>query len=432
MTLSRNIPEVNKTINNILMSEYGTITSTLARRLGQENLNDIDKLVSSTIERARDIWSTSEIPKNPTNQLWQFITDNTSDLFCRKLKYRNINIPKNAFAAKNLYYPDSTESTENKLAMMFTCCHPSLKEETRIYLILKIMCGFTTSYIARLFSKNESAVADMIYEGKKSIIEQNIPMHIPSFYRNERLEIIQKTLYKIFENGINPYNEKLRTVPELCYISINLAKEISKHNGTSTREVYALIAAMLFRASTLSARIDEKGNVLSLKEQDRSLWDKKLISEALDYLDKSASGDKITKKHLEAGVLAVHSLSRSYRSTNWDKIIELYDRYLEIFNDTEVELERAIAVSKTKGPGEGIEALNAIENKEELKLNKLFFTTLGNLFFQTHIYDNALTNYREALKLTTKPNVRDYIKNKIGICEQRIEMTSKYRYGLSF
>lgn len=432
MALSKNIPEVNRAINNILIQEYGTITSTLAKRLGQENLNDIDNLVHNTLNAAKAIWSSSEIPNDPKNTLWQFITDNTSDLFCNKLKYKNMKRQKDHFAARNLYYPDNDESIENKVIMLFTCCHSSIDEQSRLYLVLKILCGFSTSYISRLFHRNESAVSEDIYNAKKSIIEQKIPMSIPTYNRDRRLDLVADTLLKIFENGKNPSNEKLRIVPELCHISINLAKVLASYNKTSNQKIFALISMMLFKASRLQSLVDEKGNILSLKEQDRSRWDRKMINEALDYLQRSASGEHISRMHLHAGVSAVHSLAPDYRSTDWNRIIELYDKYLQLERDPDVEIERAIAISRAKGPAEGISALNNISISSGLKNQKLYHLTYGNLYFRMHDYNSALSSYKESMLHSVKPNERNYILNKIAICEQRIDMTRKYKYGLSF
>lgn len=432
MALSKNIPEVNRAINNILIQEYGTITSTLAKRLGQENLNDIDNLVQNTVSAAKALWSSSEIPNDPRSTLWQFVTDNTSDLFCKKLSYRNIHRQKDHFATKNLYYPDNEESDENRAIMLFTCCHPSLEKECRVYLVLKILCGFSTSYISRLFAKNESRVTDQIYNAKKSIIEQNIPMSIPMYNREYRLQLVRDTLIEIFENGRNPSNEKLGTVPELCYVSINLARVLSNYKKTSSTEISALLALMLLRASRIGSITDEKGNMLTLKEQDRSKWDTGMIEEGLKYLHSSADGDTISKMHLQAGVSAVHSLARDYSSTSWNKIIELYEKYLYLNNDPDVEVEKAIAISKARGSREGIVALDRISNISDIKDKKLYYTTYGNLYFRIHEYSSALSAYRNALAHCLKPRDKNYISNKIVICEQRIEMTSRYKYGLSF
>ena len=422
MALSRNIPEVNRTINNILLHEYGTITSTLARRLGQENLIHIDDLVYNTVNAAKVQWSASQIPNDPRNTLWQFVTDNTSDLFCKKLRYRDVHRDKHRFEARNLYYPDSAESDENKVTMLFTCCHPAIDEQCRVYLILKILCGFSNSYISRVFSRNESHVSEEIYNAKKSIIEQKIPMNIPVFNFDKRLELVRDALLRIFENGRNPSNERLKIVPELCYVSINLARVLSSYHKTSIPEVYAQVSMMLFKAARLGASVDEKGNILTLKEQDRSKWDYSMISEALEYLDRSASGDFISRMHLRAGVSAVHSLSRDYMSTNWDRIIDLYDKYLNLNNEPDIEVERAIAISKARGPAEGLRAIRNMGDYSSVTDKKQYHTTLGNLYFQIHQYSMALSSYRNALDHTTKPNDKNFILNKMAICEQRIEM----------
>ncbi len=434
MALIKNNPEVNNIINRLLINDYATITSTLTKHLGQENLDNIDNLVQKTFTEAKNLWSSTSLPCNPKDSLWQILTDNTSDLFCNKLRYK-IGIKKglgNYNFLKNLNYPNEYESIDNKVAMMFTLCHPFIQPTNRIYLILKILAGLSTSYIARIFLKSEREVSKEISKAKRSIIDQHIPMVVPKNDKEKRLELILDTLWTIFDIGYYPLNEKLVAIPDLCYLSANLLKVLTNYTETASPEVDATYALMLFKISRLNSIVDGKGNILNLKEQDRSKWDKQIIKEGLKYLNRSARGNTISKRHLEAGIEAIHSLSPSYEKTDWGKIIFLCNSYLAYKYCPHVELQKAIAIAQAENPHKGIEAIKAIKHPEMLKNDKLYHTTLGNLYFQTHNYKEALPHLLQALELSQKPYEKNYLKNRIDICKKRIKMIEKYEMSPSF
>ena len=433
MTIINNNPDVNKKIDELVKEDYGTITSTLTRRFGPENIIQIDNIVAKSYKDAKSEWSGSTIPHDPKSIIWQFITDNSSDLFCIKIQNRSYNDNYSSQSSPNLNYPDREEAVENNITMLFTCCHPSINPNTRNALILKILGGYTSSDIARVLSKNEKAIIDEINEAKVNIISAGIPFEIPGIYSiNEKLNNVLKALFSLFELGFSHPHDRIKIFPELCYTSINLLKFITEHPKTNSQKTRALLAYMLLCCSRIDAMKDKKGNLLNLNEQDRSLWDKEMISKGVDYLYNSANGNEVSIYHLKAGVAAIHSTSPDYKSTNWKQIISLYNNYLELNDCPHSELEKAIAISRAYGPEEGLKSLSSLEDHIEIKENSLLPLTIGNLYLQLHKYDNALNYFTGALKLTENSFEKNYIYNKIHICEQRIKMTKRYKRGLSF
>ncbi|MGH7885307.1 MAG: DUF6596 domain-containing protein, partial [Thermodesulfobacteriota bacterium] len=214
--------------------------------------------------------------------------------------------------------------------------------------------------------------------------------------------------------------------------AILLANLLTDFSNTALPESRALLAWMLLNASRLNSMLDVKGNILTLQEQDRSIWDSKMIEKGLSHLYESANGLEITKIHLEAGVSAIHSLSKEYRLTNWNRIISLYDNYLAYNHCPSIELEKAIAISKLKGPKEGIEAINNIEKKDKLDSDDLLYSALGNLNFQLHKYETAISNFKQAIDLSEESFDRSFYSKKIKICQQRMDMSKKYGHSLSF
>ena len=433
MTLINSNPEVNKKIDELVKNDYGTIASTLTKRLGAENLIQIDQLVAKSFKDAKNEWTFSKVPRNPKNIIWQFITDNSADLFCVKIHSHTSSLGDDGSLSVNLNYPDKDEATENNVTMLFTCCHRSIKTETRVALILKILGGYTTSDVARALSKNEKSIVDDINRAKIDIISSNVPFEIPGSYSiNERVNLVLEALFTIFGLGFGHPSDNSKIFPELCHTAITLLRFLITLPRSNSPKAQALLAYMLLCGSRIEAMKDKKGNLMSLKEQDRSLWDRDMINSGIDYLYSSAIGKEVSTYHLKAGVAALYSTSPDYESTNWKQIISLYDNYLELNDSPQVKLERAIAVSKAYGPNEGIKCIAEIKDKSEINTGALLHLTLGNLNLQLHNYEKAHDYLTTALKQSENSFEKSYINNKIHICEQRIKMTRRYKYGLSF
>ena len=433
MTLHKNIPAVNKKIEDLIKDDYGMITSTLTNRLGPESIAAVESIVTSGYSEARTKWSAGSIPLDPKDFIWQFVTDNTSELFCHKILNHSYPSKSEEDQIINLEYPNENEVLTNKLIMLFACSHPSNDQDINTALILKIMGGYTSSDIARIISKNESAVINSLENAKEQIIEKKIPFAIPGKYvLRERTLNLLKLLTDIFELGYSHPDDRIRVAPEVCNTAINLCEVVAKHPMTNIPETRAHMAYMLLCGSRLKSLVDKNGNVLKLQEQDRELWDREMIKSGIDFLYKSASGKNVDRVHLMAGVEAIHATSPDYGSTNWDQIVSLYQNYLHVHECPQTCLEMAFAISKTKGPKAGIEAIRKIKNKKQITDNSLYGITLGNMYLQIHKYETALSHFKKGLKTTERGSEKAYINSKIHICQQRIRMSKRYKHGLSF
>jgi len=434
MTLHKNIPAVNKKIEDLIKNDFGTITSTLTNRLGPEAIGTVESIVTNSYNEARTKWSAGSLPVNPKDFIWQFVTDNTSELFCHKIL--NHYSPVKTYGDDriiNLEYPYEDEVLSNKVTMLFACSHPINDQEINALLCLKIMGGYSSSDIARILSKNEVVVLNKLEYAKEQIIEKKIPFAVPGKYvLRERTVNLLKLITYIFELGYNHPDDRIRVSPEVCNTAINLCEVLTKHPKTNIPESRALMAYMLFCGSRLNSIKDKNDNVLKLQEQERTKWDRQMIKDGIEYLYQSASGKNVDKIHLMAGVEAIHSTSPDYKSTNWNQIVSLYQNYLQVHNCPQTELEMAFALSKTEGPKAGIEAVKKIKDKESIKNSTLFGVTLGNLYLQLHKYETALTHFKKALKNAERVSEKTYLNSKIHICQQRIRMTKRYKHGLSF
>jgi len=434
MTLHKNIPAVNKKIEDLIQKDFGLITSTLTNRLGPESIATVESIVTNGYNEARTKWSAGLIPVDPKDFIWQFVTDNTSELFCHKIfnhQYPSETPDKEQIL--NLEYPNKEEVVLNKIIMLFACSHPSNEQYINASLILKILGGYSSSYIARMLSRNETVITNSLESVKKQIIEKKIPFAIPGKYvLRERTVNLLKLLNYIFELGYNHPDDRIRVSTELCNTAINLCEVLVKNPVTNIPETRACLSYMLLCGSRLKSIVDKNGKVQKLQEQDRELWDREMIVKGIDYLYKSASGNNVDKIHLMAGVEAIHSTSNEYCSTNWTQIVSLYQNYLQVHDCPQTELEMAFVLSKIEGPKTGIDAIKKIKDKESIENSTLYGVTLGNLYLQIHKYEAALSYFKKGLKTAERSSEKTYISSKIHICQQRIRMTNRYKHSLSF
>ncbi len=426
-------PQVNREIKNLLVNNYGVIVTSIVKEFGLSSLEHVQKVAKNSIEEAKKDWSQNGIPDNPELNIWESILENSNRLFCKKINYLQQHGNKIDVTKFHFDYPKTHYATKNQIEFLFSIFDENIDETVRKYLLLNILCGFSYSSLARIFEKNEKHLETQIFNEKKKIMYEEVRLNTPSGkHNNLKLQSVLNIAKEIFDKGYSCNNNEKTLFPELCHSAIKIVGLLANFPATSIPESHALLAWMLFSASRLNAMQDERGSVLTLQEQDRSIWNTKMIEKGLVHLHESANGEEVTIIHLEAGVSAIHSLASDYRSTNWNRIVSLYDNYLAYNNCPSVELEKAIAISKQKGPTEGINAINSIQRKENLDSDDLLYSTLGNLNFQLHKYETAISNFRHAIDLSDESFDRSFYSKKIKICQQRINMSKKYGHSLSF
>ena len=432
MGILHNDPKVNKELNNLLISTYGTIVSSLIKYFGEYSIEHVQNVTNNSFKKFKNHWSRNGIPPKPEEHIWKDIVENSNKLFCKKVSYLYRKKSREKFDIRNLKlpYPSKNEALKNQVELIFCIIDRKICKELQKYLLLNIICGFSCSRIARIFNQNEKKIEEKLFDEKIKIINNEIYFKIQKRnYDTEKQNNFIRVIKSIFNIGLT---NKDGLIHEISYASIKLAKIVANFPKTENPELNALISWMLSQSSRLDSMRDKNGNTLNLKEQNRKLWNKKMIKEGLEYLHKSASGENITESHLKAGIAAIHSTSEDYKSTDWEKIISLYDNYLAFNYSSSVELERAIAVSKLNGPEKGIDAITNIKDIDKLNSNDLLYSTLGNLNLQLHKYNDALSNYQQAIKLTDQKLEKSFYSKKIKICQQRIVMSKRYQHGISF
>ncbi len=213
---------------------------------------------------------------------------------------------------------------------------------------------------------------------------------------------------------------------------IKSTKELINYPRSRKPETYALIAYMLLKASRLRAIINNVARVPNLQNQNRLLWDKQMISEGLEFLKKSAAGSEVSEYHIRAGICACHALAKDYESTDWKKIVSLYDQYLEIDDSLDITLERVQVISESEGPRAAIEAVLEIDTKNDISRTRAIHFGLAELHIKLSEFEQAIDILTKCYELSDEERDKSAYLNKIEFCRQQIQLSKKYDHVLSF
>jgi RNA polymerase sigma-70 factor (ECF subfamily) len=298
--------------------------------------------------------------------------------------------------------------------MMFTCCHPLIAQEMEVALALKTLCGFSPAEIARAFLTSEAAIAKRLTRAKQRIREARIAFEIPVGEElTRRLDGVLQTLYLLFNEGYKASGGEHLIRAELCHEAIRLTTLLAEHPAGDQPRSHALLALMLLNGARLPARLDAEGNILRLEEQNRSQWDQAMIARGLYHLMQSTAGDEVSEYHLQAGIAACHCAALDYESTDWPRILSLYDRLNELDDSPVVALNRAVAVAHVHGPRAGIEAVEAIHDRQQLNCYYLLYAVLGEFEADLDHRQAAMKHFCKALELATMKSEQIFLTKKI-------------------
>lgn len=312
------------------------------------------------------------------------------------------------------------EIKDDRLRLMFACCHPELSQESQTALALKVMCGFSPLEIASAFLTTEAAIAKRLTRARQRLQEENVAFEIPSGMElPARLDAVLQTLYLLFNEGYKASSGDSLIREELCTEAIRLATLLAGHPAGNQPRTHALLSLMLLNGARLSARLDSAGNILRLGEQDRSQWNYGMIQRGVMHLGLSTQGDQASEYHLQAAIAACHSLAADAASTDWPRILRLYDHLIQLNDSPVIALNRAVALARVQGPEQGIAAVESILDRQPLDGYHLFHAVLGELEAQRQHFQTAAGHLRTALQLAHMTSERTLLSRRIEECEQQ-------------
>ena len=410
---------------HLFRREAGRMVATLTRIFGVHNLALAEDVVQDAFCRALELWKFRGVPENPSAWLMATAKNRALDVLRRertaltfapdlgRLLTSEWTI---APAMEELFAPGAIK--DDQLRLMFSCCHPRLPEEAQVALVLHTLCGFSVGEVAGAFVSGQAAIEKRISRAKKTLARAKKLFDVSDradFSR--RLPAVQRTLYLLFNEGYHGASPESAVRGELCREAMRLTDLLLDHPLAATPATHALAALMCLHAARLPARADADGNLNSLIDQDRSLWDSRLIAEGVRLLDLSATGPELTEYHVEAAIAWVHAVAPRMEETDWGEIVSLYDTLMTIRPSPVIALNRAIAIAQQQGPERGLEEIRAIAHSHRLAQYPFYFAALGELEHQAGRHETARDQFREALALARNQAERQFIEERIRACE---------------
>ena len=419
--------EISRLADHLFRHEAGKLISVLTGIFGINRLQLAEDVVQESLVRALRTWPYAGIPQNPAAWLTQTAKNLALDLIRREKLFHDKEPqiiafmeqwPSDSMAGKSPIF--ESEIRDGRLRLMFACCHPALSPEDQTALALKTLCAFSANEIANAFLTTEAAIAKRLTRAKQKIRDEHIPFEIPAGDElSRRLDAVLQTLYLLFNEGYKASSGDDLIKEDLCQEAIRLGALLAEHPAGNQPRIHALVALMLLNAARLPARMDSEGNILRLKEQDRSTWNQAMIARGIKHLSESAAGEELSAYHLQAGIAACHCVASDYESTDWRKILSLYDLLMELDGSPVIALNRAVAVANVDGPQAGIEAVEAIHNGSQLKSYYLLYAVLGEFEKQLNNFQAAIDNFRKALELTELTSEQLFLSKRLQDSEKR-------------
>ena len=409
-------------VDHLFRHQAGQMIATLVRVFGPRHIDLAEEVVQEALLKALQLWAYRGIPENPSAWLIQVAKNRALDLLRREasLQEKSEELVR-AFAAQEAIAHQRNESSPNgellddTLAMVFMACHPSLPRESRVALTLKTVGGFGTGEIARAFLAKEPTIAQRLVRAKRLIRDEGVCFELPSDREmSARLGSVLEVVYLMFNEGYAAHSGENLVRADLCGEAIRLCSLLIRHPATNLPKSHALLSLMMFQAARLDARISEGGELSLLDEQDRSLWDRRLIALGFHHFERSAAGEEFSEYHLQAAIASCHAAATRYELTNWEQIVRLYDLLVELNPSPVIALNRAVAIAKHRGAEAALREVEKIISHPALQHYYLLPATLGELWQELGESHKAADNFRQALRCSCSEPERRFLERKLA------------------
>ncbi|SDD41018.1 RNA polymerase sigma-70 factor, ECF subfamily [Pseudomonas guariconensis] len=400
--------QVRREVEAVYRQDSRRILATLIRLLGDFDL--AEEALHDAFFIAVERWQRDGIPDNPRAWLVSAGRFKAIDALRRRARFDRSQADLVMLLEDQRQGPGEEEDlVEDRLRLIFTCCHPALSVDAQVPLTLREVCDLTTEQIARAFLQSPATIAQRIVRAKAKIRDARIPYQVPALAElPERLESVLRVVYLVFNEGYSASTGDDLIQRELCDEAIRLGRLLAQLLPDA--EVLGLLALMLLQASRLQARSDAAGELVVLDRQDRSLWDRAQIAEGCQLVQQALRSRQFGAYSVQAAIAAVHAEASSPEQTDWQEIVGLYDVLQRHWPSPVVELNRAAALARRDGPRAGLVAIEAILQRGELRDYHLAHAARAELHRQLGQDEQARTAWQQALALTRQGPERRHIE----------------------
>jgi RNA polymerase sigma-70 factor (ECF subfamily) len=404
---------VRDAVDAIYRAESRRVFATLIRLLGDFDL--AEEALHEAFASAVKQWPTEGVPANPRAWLVSAGRFKAIDAIRRRARFDaslGDLADRNETAVGPAELAEEAGVEDDRLRLIFTCCHPALPPEAQTALTLREVCGLTTEEIASAFLVAPSTLAQRIVRAKSKIREAKIPYRIPS--REDlpgRLESVLQVIYLVFNEGYAASSGDSVTRADLSGEAIRLGRLLVELLPEA--ESLGLLALMLLHESRRAARTDSNGELILLDAQDRGLWDRALIAEGQSLVERALASQEVGPYTLQAAISAIHADARDAAATDWPQIVAIYDVLLRAVPTPVVELNRAVAVAMRDGPGSGLDLVDAILTRGDLADYHLAHSVRADLCRRLGRSDDARRSYEQALALTRQEPERRFLEGRL-------------------
>jgi RNA polymerase sigma-70 factor (ECF subfamily) len=404
--------QLSRTVETLYRSESGRVLATLVRLLGDLDL--AEESMHEAFAAALETWPQTGVPDKPRPWLISTARFKAIDAMRRRARFDGAQRELVAHMESRVHDAplEDEEIEDDRLRLIFTCCHPALPPEGQVALTLREICGLTTEEIARAFLVTPAALAQRIVRAKAKIRETPIPYEVPAPQElPERLDAVLQVIYLVFNEGYSAAAGAEVTRAELTGEAIRLGRLLTELQPEP--EVIGLLSLMLLQESRRAARTSPAGQLILLENQDRSLWNRKQIAEGVALVERALKSRRFGAYTLQAGIAAVHAQAESAAATDWRQIVALYNQLVRIQPSPVVHLNRAVAIAMRDGPEAGLAHIDAVLEHGELANYYLAHSARADMYRRLGRTAEARSSYEKALALTQQEPERQFLQERI-------------------